>query len=182
MDATVLLLLLFPTASPPIDPNTGAAVTRCPERIDLLLQNLSKGHIKVMIPTPVLGELLVKAGPQKAKIISDISSSSAFQVQPFDQLAAIELAEILDGNSGSVKPLTPTETKAKVKFDRQIIAIAKVAQVKTIYTDDGGLRNTAEKNGIVCVSTHELPLPPEPPQRTLNLIVGPDNPPDQGTW
>lgn len=52
MDATTLLLLLFPSAPPPLDPATKLPVEKCKERVELLLENLSKAGIKVVIPTP----------------------------------------------------------------------------------------------------------------------------------
>lgn len=48
----------------------------------------------------------------------------------------------------------------KVKFDRQIVAIAKVASANIIYTDDEGLRSFAEAQGLRVVRLAELPLPP----------------------
>src|SRR5437588_7452083 len=52
-------------------------------------------------------------------------------------------------------------TYAKITFDRQIVAIAKVNNVTVIYSDDDGVRKFAERNGLTVVRTWELPLPPE---------------------
>ncbi len=57
----------------------------------------------------------------------------------------------------------------KVKFDRQIVAIAKVHQAHTVYSDDRKLRNSARKVGLTAVGIHELPLKPDPPQHELDL-------------
>lgn len=171
MDSTVLLLLFHPTAKPPLDEATGKPLTDCKERIEHLLENLSKAGVKVMVPTPVLSELLVKAGPDKAKILDELTSSNAFSVQPFDEIAAVEVAMLTDADLQSGKRLSPEETKAKVKYDRQIIAMAKVAGVKTIYSDDGKLCARAEANGIKAIRLADLPLPPSPPQQILPLPV-----------
>lgn len=56
------------------------------------------------------------------------------------------------------------ETKAKVKYDRQIIGIAKVHQADAIYSDDRGLRTKAEAEGIRVIGLLEIALPPEEPQ------------------
>lgn len=167
IDATVLMLLFHPDARPPIDPETGEPVARCKERIELLLQNLSEGGIKIMVPTPVLSELLVRAGKEKARILSEIHGAYAFTIQPFDARAAIEVAFLTDEDLQSGRKLSDIETKAKVKYDRQIIAIAKVNGVKTIYTDDRQLASRAAAQGIQSVSTADLPLPEEHPQHDL---------------
>lgn len=169
MDSTTLLLLLYPLANAPLDPSTNAPVTKCKERIELLLQNLSQAGIQVMVPTPVLSEVLVAAGADKARILNEISSAYAFKVQPFDALAAVEVAMLTDVDLQSNKRLTADQKKAKVKFDRQIIAMAKVSGVKTIYSDDGPLGRKAAANGIAVMKTADLPLPPEDPQTTLDL-------------
>ena len=90
-------------------------------------------------------------------------------MQSFDQNAAIEVAWLTDADLQSGKRLKPEETKAKVKFDRQIIAIAKVNSVKTIYSDDIGLGKTARLNDISVIETRDLPLPQLPPQGELPL-------------
>jgi len=169
MDSTTLLLLLYPSAKAPLDPSTNAPVTKCKERIELLLQNLSQAGIQVMVPTPVLSEVLVAAGADKARILNEISTAYAFKVQPFDALAAVEVAMLTDADLQSNKQLTADQTKAKVKFDRQIIAVAKVSGVQTIYSDDGPLGRKAVANGIAVMKTADLPLPPEDPQTTLDL-------------
>jgi len=169
MDASTLMLLFHPSAKPPIDPATGAPVAKCRERIDLLLLNLSEAGIKVMVPTPVLSELLVRVGPDKARVLTEIHSAYAFKVQPFDTVAAVEVAHLTDSDLQSGKRLTDVQTYAKVKYDRQIIAIAKVSGISTIYSDDINLGERAAANGIRCVTTAELPLPPEEPQQELPL-------------
>ena len=58
---------------------------------------------------------------------------------------------------------------AKVKFDRQIVAIAKVAGATTIYSDDLNLMTVAKAANIDVVSLAELPLPPEDAQLKLEL-------------
>jgi hypothetical protein len=167
MDSAILLLLFHPTAKPPLDATTGKPVEKCQERIEYLLENLSKAALKVMIPTPVLSEILVKAGADKSRILDEITNSHAFKIQPFDEIAAIEVAMLTDADLQSGKTLTDVETKAKVKFDRQIVGIAKVAGVKTIYTDDGGLAKRAAANGMTAVSIAELPMRPLPPQTEI---------------
>ena len=81
-------------------------------------------------------------------------------VRPFDEMAAIELAAIEyesrrkgDKRGGSKMPWT------KVKFDRQIVAVAKVNGAKRIYSDDADVIKFAAKADLEVVSTWQLPLP-----------------------
>jgi len=169
LDSTTLMLFFQPNAAPSTNPETKKPIEKCYERIELLINSLSKARVRVMIPTPVLAEILVAVGKDKAKILDEINGSSAFKVQSFDQNAAIEVALLTDADLQSGKRLKSPETKAKVKFDRQIIAIAKVNGVKTIYSDDIGLGKTARSNGISVIETRNLPLPQLPPQGELPL-------------
>ena len=50
-------------------------------------------------------------------------------------------------------------TWAKVKFDRQIVAIAKVNGASVLYSDDGDVRTFGERSGLTVISTSQLPLP-----------------------
>lgn len=105
------------------------------------------------------------------RVLAELTGSYAFRVQPFDEMAAIEVSELADSDLRGSKKLTPVQTVAKIKYDRQIIATAKVNLVQTIYSDDGRLKRCAEASGLKVIPTWELPLPPEPPQRELELEV-----------
>jgi len=172
MDASTLLLLFDPQAKPPKDETTGQPLEKCKERIDLLVQDLSEQKTVILIPTPALSEILIvsKTDTDRAQIIAAISKSRVFRVQPFDEAAAIEVAKLTDVDIQSNRELSPVETKAKIKYDRQIIAIAKVNGVKIIYSDDTALCKKAFANGITAIKTSELPFPQEPPQLELQLI------------
>jgi hypothetical protein len=73
-------------------------------------------------------------------------------------LAAIELTD--RGKSGKGKKGGSDAPYQKVKFDRQIVAIAKVNRAHTIYSDDADVRKFATKAGIKAVPTWDLPIPP----------------------
>ena len=64
-------------------------------------------------------------------------------------------------------------TRAKLKFDRQIIAIARTQSQTTIYSDDEDISTLAEPLGLEVVPVHALPVPPEGAQG--NLELGPDD-------
>ena len=174
-DTTTIILFIDPKAKPPTDPNTGRLVEKCKERIEHLIDTLNKSKTRILIPTPVLSEFLVKAGDDKSKFLSEFVSSKNFLVGDFDSLAAIELAHLEDNDLKSNRKLDGLISKAKVKFDRQIVAIAKVKGAGTIYTDDGNLAKLARNNGIAPVMTWEIPLPPVEPQVALDLRSDPDD-------
>ncbi|WP_267112379.1 PIN domain-containing protein [Xanthomonas sacchari] len=166
VDTATLLFILQPDANAPLG-DSGKPIPKCRERVELLLNNLSEAGIRVVVPTPVLAELMVSVGPGKLKLLGEITHSAAFSVASFDQIAAVECSCLKDPTMN--KKLGPKETKAKVKFDRQILAIAKVAGAHTLYTDDKTLIARATANGLRTVRMQDLPLPPEPPQGELAL-------------
>ena len=58
-------------------------------------------------------------------------------------------------------------TWAKVKFDRQIIAIAKVNGATTIYSDDDDIEVLGKRAKIDVIGLAQLPLPPQKAQLDL---------------
>ena len=142
-------------------PSTRKPIRQYDKKIDCLLSRLEKEKTKMLIPAPALSEILVEAGAERMhEYLKTIFLRSAFRVVPFKQDAAIVVAvmnrnamERGDKRSGS------KESWQKVKFDRQILAIAKVNKAKIIYSDDQGLRNFAEQAGLRVISSHELDLP-----------------------
>lgn len=168
-DTATVLLLIEPEAKPPIDPATGKPLEHCKERIEHLVKQLNDSKTRILIPTPVLSEFLVKAGPNKHAYLNEFLGSHNFVVGSFDERAAIELAMLEDADLKSGKRLDEKTTKAKIKFDRQILAIAKVQGASVIYTDDDKLAKLAKNNGLDALLTWEIPLPPPKPQHELAL-------------
>jgi hypothetical protein len=159
-DATMLLILLAPDASVPLD-SEGVAISYPKERIDGLVSDLAKSKTKILIPTPALSEALVRAGSvAAAQYLAKIRKSAHFAIEPFDEKAAIEVAlmtkHAIDNGD---KKAGSKESWIKVKYDRQIAAIAKVNGTTTIYTDDGGLSKFARANGLRAIGLGELNIP-----------------------
>ncbi len=168
-DATFLVLLLDPEANPPIDPETGQPVTYAKERVEYLIKIMEQTGGKVVVPTPALSEYLVKADVAGPVRLQMMEKRSVFQIASFDKRAAVELAALTrealkDDKFGGVD-----EPWQKVKLDRQIVAIAKVAGEKEIYSDDTGIRKFAKQAGIKPIRAADLDLPPEDAQRKLDL-------------
>lgn len=161
IDNTTLALLLHPKAKPPIDPATKRPLEKCRERIEKLIDDLDADGERIIIPTPVLCEFLILAGKDSSEYLDKIENAKTFLVMPFDKKAAIELAAMeLDHRSKGSKKTGPDIPYQKVKFDRQIVAIAKANGARTIYTDDGDMRKFAIRAGLKVVSTWELEVLP----------------------
>lgn len=160
-DASILLPLLNPSVQGPIDPVTGKNLESCRERIDYLIQSLEDNRTKIIIPTPALSEILVyadKAGPQ---YLSRIRDSRSFKIEPFDERAAVEVAFMIREelrSFGQKRRKQATQTWAKVKFDWQIVAIAKVNGASIVYSDDAGVRSFAQGSRLTVIGLAQLPL------------------------
>jgi hypothetical protein len=169
-DASTFLLTLDPDARAPMDPSTGQPVERAAARAKHLLATLEKNRAKIIIPSPTLSEVMMKLTPAAAMEYLDMLNSNArFEIAPFDERGAIELVELTREVSGPNKKGGINAPWAKIKFDRQIMAIARVHQVAQVYSDDGHLHALGQKIGLEVVRTADLPLPPEDPQGKLNL-------------
>lgn len=168
-DATMLLLFLRPNSGQPRD-SAGAPIPQVQERIAYLLQRLERARTRIIIPTPALSEVLVRAGTAAPQIVETLNHSAAFKIVAFDSLAAIEAAMMTRAaiDAGSKRGGSDA-TWAKIKFDRQIVAIAKVAQATAIYSDDNDVRTIATAEDITVIGLAKLPLPPENPQIEMQL-------------
>lgn len=164
-DSTFLVYLLHPEATPPLHPETGKPVIHAAKRIQHLISTLDKAREKVIIPTPALSEFLVKADTASAEYLQIMEKQAIFRVASFDKRAAVELAALTrealeDGDKkGGVDA-----SWQKVKFDRQIISIAKVEGARTLYSDDDGIRPFAAKVGLKVLTLADLNLPPKDSQ------------------
>lgn len=114
---------------------------------------------------------MVRSGDAANAVVDALSGMSVFQILPFDELSAIEVAvmtrrllDTSDKRDGS------TEVWNKIKYDRQIVGIARRYQASTIYTDDRGLRNTAKRIGMPTIGLAELRLPPTKAQVEMHFL------------
>lgn len=165
IDANMLLLLIHPSTKVPSDAS-GNPVKHARERVQGLIADLEKARIKVLVPTPALSEVLVRAGEAASeKIVDEINKHSVFRIESFDARAAIEVAAMarkeLAGRGKRKAKLDPAATYAKLKYDRQIVAIAKVNGADMIYSDDDDVRSLATQVGIKVTRLADLPLPAE---------------------
>ena len=172
-DTSVLLLLLDPSAKPPNDPDTGAPLDQAAARIEHLVDTLTAAGTRVIIPTPVFSELLVLAGDAGPKYVQRLNGTSTFRVAPFDQKAAIEAAimhrDALQRGGIRVDAAKLDVTRTKIKFDRQIVAIAKVEGAQIVYSDDDHVITCAKRAGLDASRTSDLDPPPVDPQQAMDF-------------
>ncbi len=181
-DSTILLPVLWPNIPPPTDPNTDSPVSQFHSRVDFLIEDLERKSAKIIVPTPTLSEVLIRSESAGSELIGILSSKSVFQIVAFDERAAVEVAVMTTKalESGDKRGGVDS-TWAKIKFDRQIVAIAKVAGATTLYSDDLDIRLSGENAGLTVISAWELPLPPVDPQSSLHLGFAEENYPQEST-
>ena len=136
-------------------------------KLDYLIEELQRKRTKILIPTPALTELMVRAGKARGAIHQRLSGKSAFQIIPFDSRAAMECAllleEALDTRGKRQIP------KSKIKFDWQIVAIAASHDATVIYSDDGDIARYGIRANLIVIKTDDLPLPTSASQRSLEF-------------
>ena len=169
-DATALLYFLEPDANAPVDPATARPVTDAKARIDFLIERLDARRETIVIPTPALSEVLVHAGDAGPPYLEIMNGTRCFRIEAFDQRAAVELAAMTRDAiaAGDLRAGTDT-TRAKLKFDRQILAIARTQGQKTIYSDDGDIAKLGGALDLEVVPLHALPAGPDQAQGKLDL-------------
>ena len=167
IDATMLMLLLRSGIPVPAGPD-GLPIEKPKERLELLVEKLQKARTKLIIPTPALSEILVRAGVQASQeIVEHLNKYAVYRIEAFDTKAAIEVAAMTrDARS---KRGGSSSVWAKIKYDRQIVAIAKVCGATEIYSDDNDIVGIAKTVGIKVIGLADLPLPPEDRQGKLQL-------------
>ena len=162
-DASLLMLIL--------DDNAKASLPNARERVEYLINCLSKEGERIVIPTPALSECLVHAGPAGPGYLAILGKRAVFRIASFDERAAVEAAfrTWAARQRGQPKGGSPEIAKAKIKFDRQIVAIAKVEGATAVYADDGNVIAYAREAGMEGYLLADLPEPPEDPQHALPL-------------
>jgi predicted nucleic acid-binding protein len=124
------------------------------EKLDRLLTTLGSARVQILIPTPALAEFYVKANPD---MLTKLRSQTLVSIAPFDEKAAIECGLGIRNSLLSGNKKTPQSAPwQKVKFDHQIVAIAKSNNVDLIYSEDAGLRKFAQSVGIAAICTDDL--------------------------
>lgn len=123
-----------------------------------LRKRLDASRAVIVIPTPVLAELLVQRDPDRPSPIGPLQRSPRFELAGMGPAAASEVADIFRRNYPRRRGLQVL-TRSKFKYDMIIVAIAKVSRCDTLFTTDGGLRALALREGIAVMGFDDLPDP-----------------------
>lgn len=126
-DNTMMSILLNPEGQIPDDVATGKPVDGAKERAEGLIKRLEKNKRKVLLPTPAIAELLTAIGPSAQQYVNTVSRSRVFEIGSFDARCAAELALLNRDTFAENDKKNKAEPYQKIKVDRQIIAICKVA-------------------------------------------------------
>jgi predicted nucleic acid-binding protein len=136
-------------------------------RLEFLVQTLDKSKTKIIIPTPALCEVLIGASDAAPQYLDIINRSSRFKVVPFGQRAAVEAAAAHREALRAGDKKEGSDSWLKVKFDRQIVAIAKVEGAEVIYSNDEDIERFSVRDNLKVVRLDQLPSPPEKQQGEL---------------
>lgn len=141
-------------------PAIPASADRAKDRVTNLVAELQKAGERILVATPALTEFLVHAESAAPRYLEELQKSAKFKISPYGLRAAVEVAAVIEAavKKGAKKDGS-RDTWAKVNFDRQIAATAKVEGAHTLYTDDANLKKFAEKMGLKVVTLEEVPIP-----------------------
>ncbi|WP_368506927.1 type II toxin-antitoxin system VapC family toxin [Bradyrhizobium lupini] len=132
-----------------------------------LIQMLDKQRDVIVVPTPALSELLIGAGDAAPQYLDILNRTPRFRIAAFGPRAAVEAAERHRRASRNNDKREGAESWAKLKFDRQIIAIARVEGADCIYSNDDDIRRYSKAEGLEVIRLGDLP---EPPEKTPDLF------------
>lgn len=164
LDNSAFTLLVNPEAKPPNDPETGLPLTHAKARIDGLIDELGAND-RLILPTPALAEALIVAADAAGELLDRMQPFARLVIAPFDQRAAVEAAMMHHEAVAKygTKRGASSEPWQKVKFDRQIVAIARVHRADVLYSNDGKMCEFAQSVGLNTKCTWELPVPAKTP-------------------
>jgi predicted nucleic acid-binding protein len=133
--------------------------------LDHLVQGLSKARVRVLIPSPCLTELLIRAGKARDQYVGRLGNASSFEIIPFDRRAATECALLLE--EAWDRKQQSAITRTKFKYDWMIVACASSRGVQRVYSDDEDIARCAALVGMQTFAQKGLPVPSESRQLPL---------------
>jgi hypothetical protein len=181
---TTALSLVWIAGATARNRRTRKPIKHAKERLEALIERIAADNDLILIPTPVLSEVIVKIPSKAHELIEYIRSSPWFRVESFDAAAALELGlrtakAISDGDK---REGMNDATWTKIKFDRQIISIAVVNGASEIISDDGDIAAIGERWNFPVKSIEDLPIPEHliPPPLLAKLEDEDDN--EDASW
>ncbi|WP_236722734.1 PIN domain-containing protein [Pantoea latae] len=154
------------------DPVLGSQIKDVKRRAEALLDRIESLNGTIIVPTPVLAEYLVGIHKNhQQERLNIIRSVSCFETAPFDELAAIECASL--PTLQELKKISTEGTANKIKFDRQIIAIAIAIGVDEVWTHDKGVHERCKHLKIPVFTLSSIE--PAPIQSTMDFSQSIEN-------
>lgn len=145
-----------------------------------LFAHIDKKRGRAILPTPALAEYLVKADKAGLALIETLDNRASVKVGEFDIAAAYEASNMDAAAIGRGHKKDGSDNDwQKVKYDRQIVAIAKVHGAKLIVSNDNGVRWAAARVGMKGMGIDELPLPDHARQHKLPITDRPAAPSEE---
>ncbi len=161
-DTSIISLAINGSGRNLIDPETKKPVERPGERVRYLLSSLAKNKVRILLPAPVVSELLVFSENVMEALFRYLGGEVVLEVAVFDYKAAIETARAMrekkerDGSIGA----DSSDIRNKIKVDYQIVAIARTQGAEAIYSQDRGLNNHSKHCGLEVRTITDIDLPP----------------------
>lgn len=153
-------LMKDPKGAALTDPSTGNVIDRIPERAASLLEYINVERGRLYIPAPVLTEYLIGiARKNQHTHLNDMNNLSCVQIMPFDEMAAYECAQMVDDQELKAIESDASATKAKLRVDRQVLAIALAVGADELWTHDHNLMSKSNSLGMRVKSLADI-LPP----------------------
>lgn len=165
IDSSILAWVVDPSTDLP-EPPAGIPGSAA-ERLQYLVETLDNERAELLIPAPVLAEIFSVAGRDPAAILADLGGRRRVLVLPFAEREAIECGIML--RQWLLPEARVGRARQVVKFDAQIVAVAKAVSADTIYTTDDGLARAAVREGLAVLGLWDLPLPPSEAQGALRF-------------
>lgn len=163
LDASFLAALTDETT--PVRSVTGGTAEDTRDRLAYLIERLDDAGADLVIPAPALAEAFTLSTRNVSHVLATLDEQARFRVVAFDQRAATECGIRIREGLGGRDPAR--KSRAAVKFDAMILAIAIVEQATAIYADDDALQRQARKAGLEAYGFDDLPARPTPPQGEL---------------
>lgn len=128
---------------------------------------LDENKIKVIIPVPIITELLAPIGTDKHEDFLK-TLHSKFRVVPVDEIAAVKCAEIWQAKKDNEELRRYREenkiARETMKFDFQIAAVAIVRGAECFYSHDPHMQRFVGD----LITVKEMPIIPK--QTKLNFV------------
>ncbi|QRM43911.1 PIN domain-containing protein [Rhizobium sp. BG4] len=161
VDTNFLIFMIDPTSTQDKDGRS--------DRVNFFLNTLSKNTV-ITVPAPSLAEFVAGRAQRVEEMVEIIRKQKGFNVQAFDEVIAIETGERI---AQAIEKIPQDQRlpgwRVAMKYDAMIAATAVVRGASDLYTDDPGLGRYLEGSSVALRMIDDLPLPPEDPQRRLQV-------------